>query len=40
MRTTKLNYLRVLNQQYKSGKISKKEYKQEIKFTRKIKNKK
>lgn len=36
MRTTKLNYLKVLNQQYNSGKISKKEYKQELKFTRKI----
>jgi hypothetical protein len=37
MRTTKLNYLRILNQQYKSGKISKKEYSKELKFVRKIK---
>lgn len=37
MRTTKLNYLRVLNQQYKSGKINKKEYKKELKFTKTIK---
>jgi hypothetical protein len=36
MKTTKLNYLRILNQQYNSGKISKKQYKQEIKFIRKI----
>jgi hypothetical protein len=36
MKTTKLNYLRILNQQYNSGKINKKQYKQEIKFIRKI----
>ena len=37
MRTTKLNYLRILNQQYKSGKISKKEFNKELKFTKTIK---
>jgi len=37
MRPSKLNYLRVLQQQYKSGKISKKEYKKELKFTKTIK---
>ena len=36
MKTTKLNYLRILNQQYKSGIISEKKYKKELKFTRKI----
>lgn len=36
MRTTKLNYLRILQQQYKSGKISEKKYKKELKFVRKI----
>lgn len=37
MRATKLNYLRIINQQYKSGKITKKEYSKELKFTRTIK---
>lgn len=37
MRTTKLNYLRILQQQYKSGVLSKKEYKRELKFTKTIK---
>ena len=37
MRTTKLNYLRILNQQYKSGKISKREFNKELKFTKTIK---
>ena len=36
MKATKLNYLRILNHQYNSGKISKKEYKKELKFTRSI----
>jgi hypothetical protein len=37
MRTTKLNYLRILQQQYNSGKISEKKYKKELKFTKTIK---
>lgn len=31
----KLNYLKILNNQYKKGKITKKEYKKEIKWIRK-----
>jgi hypothetical protein len=37
MKTSKLNYLRILQQQYKSGVISKKQYKKELKFTKTIK---
>ena len=37
MKPSKLNYLRILQQQYKSGKISEKKYKKELKFTKKIK---
>ncbi len=36
MRTTKLNYLRIIQQQYRSGVITKKEYKRELKFTKTI----
>jgi uncharacterized membrane protein len=32
----KLTYLKILNKQYKSGKITKKEYKKEIRWIRKI----
>jgi len=34
MKTKKLNYLRILQQQVKSGKITKKEYKKELKWVR------
>ena len=37
MRPSKLNYLRILQQQYRSGVITKKEYKRELKFTKTIK---
>lgn len=36
MKTTKLNYLRILQQQYRSGVLSKKQYKKELKFTKTI----
>ncbi len=36
-RENKLKYLMILNAQYKSGRITKKEFKKELKFTRKIK---
>ena len=34
MKTKKLNYLRILQQQVGSGKITKKEYKKELKWVR------
>ena len=36
MKESKLNYLRILQRQYNSGKISKKVYKKELNFARKI----
>ena len=37
MRPSKLNYLRILQQQYRSGVLSKKQYKKELKFIKTIK---
>jgi len=38
MKKSKLNYLRILQKQFKSGRISKKEYKKERKWTRQFKD--
>lgn len=37
MKQSKLNYLRIIQRQYRAGIISKKQYKKELKFTKTIK---